>query len=410
MKRTTTVLLAALDALLAPALGLGIVLVPLVLIWATQFGLSGDGFVVWRAAADIWLLGHGVDLKVQLDDLTAVRVATPGSDEPFELTMAVLGFAALTTAIGIRAGRRGALTGHPWLTSGTAVVVFSVLTALIVLSAEHPAVSAVVWQGFILPPLVLALGLLVGLARERRHLSLDGIAALPEAVRVVARGAIRGGLAVVAGVIGVAAVVVAVLVVVDYSTIVGLYETLHVDVSGAIALTIGQLAFLPNLVVWAASWLLGPGFTLGVGSSVSPGATLVGPLPGVPVLGILPGGSGAIGYLGLLVPVVLGFVAGMLVERRIAARSLKEGSEVGAAAPSHRSLAVALATGATIGVVAGLVLGLLAWWSSGAVGPGRLVDVGPDPWLVAGATALASGIPAVVGTLAARVRANLAEE
>ena len=35
-----------------------------------------------------------------------------------------------------------------------------------------------------------------------------------------------------------------------------------------------------------------------------------------------------------------------------------------------------------IGVVGGVVLGLLAWLSGGSAGPGRLVEVGPNPWWV----------------------------
>ena len=56
-----------------------------------------------------------------------------------------------------------------------------------------------------------------------------------------------------------------------------------------------------------------------------------------------------------------------------------------------------LVTGLGIGVVGGVVLGLLAWWSGGAAGPGRLVDVGPDPVAVGALAALELGIGAVAG-------------
>ena len=39
-------------------------LVPLMLMWAMQYGLAVDATVFLRAAADVWLLGHGVDLTV----------------------------------------------------------------------------------------------------------------------------------------------------------------------------------------------------------------------------------------------------------------------------------------------------------------------------------------------------------
>jgi hypothetical protein len=49
-------------------------------------------------------------------------------------------------------------------------------------------------------------------------------------------------------------------------------------------------------------------------------------------------------------------------------------------------------------------MGLLAWWSGGAAGPGRLADVGPMPLPVAGVAAATVGIGALVGTYAARFR------
>ena len=45
-----------------------------------------------------------------------------------------------------------------------------------------------------------------------------------------------------------------------YATIAGLYQALGTGVDRGIALTVAELALLPNVVIWAASWLLGPGF------------------------------------------------------------------------------------------------------------------------------------------------------
>jgi len=55
-----------------------------------------------------------------------------------------------------------------------------------------------------------------------------------------------------------------------------------------------------------------------------------------------------------------------------------------------------------IGVVGGILLGLLAWISAGAAGPGRLVDVGPSPWLVGGVAAIEFGVAATVALFAGR--------
>ena len=49
MRRTTIALLAALEASVAALIGLGIALVPLMLLWALHFGLAVDAVVFFRA-------------------------------------------------------------------------------------------------------------------------------------------------------------------------------------------------------------------------------------------------------------------------------------------------------------------------------------------------------------------------
>ena len=109
MNRTIVALLAALEALIAVAVGIGIVLVPLTVLWAAQFGMAVDWAVFWRAAADVWLAGHGVDLAVTLPAVTVATLGLPAASAAFPLTIAVLGFALLTAAFGVRAGLRSTL-------------------------------------------------------------------------------------------------------------------------------------------------------------------------------------------------------------------------------------------------------------------------------------------------------------
>jgi hypothetical protein len=61
-----------------------------------------------------------------------------------------------------------------------------------------------------------------------------------------------------------------------------------------------------------------------------------------------------------------------------------------------------LVTGLLIGLAGGILLGLLAWASAGSAGPGRLIDVGPSPWLVGAYGALEIGVAAVIGMLVGR--------
>ena len=76
--------------------------------------------------------------------------------------------------------------------------------------------------------------------------------------------------------------------------------------------------------------------------------------------------------------------------------------------PTGWWMPLALAAGAA--ATAAMVLGLLAWWSGGAAGPGRLADVGPTALAVAGVAAVTVGIGALVGGYAARLRGRRAVE
>ena len=418
MKRITTALLAALDALIVVAIGIGIALVPLTVLWATQFGLDVNWLVFWRAAVDVWLVGNGVDLIVQLDPTLVAALNLPGSNAPFPITIALLGFALMSVLFGLRTGHRAAETPHRWIGVTGATVSYALLTALLVLSAGTDAVRPVAAQGLLLPPLIFAAGVLIGAGqgqlgrllgripglsgrlpgKNSTSTSTDSTAAalLPIAVRPAVSAAVRSGTAAAAGILCVAGIAVFVLILTHYATIIGLYETVQAGVLGGIALTLLQLALIPNLVIWAASWFVGPGIAVGVGTSVSPVGTSLGTVPGLPILGVLPQGSLAYGFVGLLVPLLVGFLVTVVLRQRAAADV------------PPPSITERLLTGLGTGVVAGVLLGLLAWWSGGAVGPGRLVQVGPNPLLVGALAAALVGFAACLGLLtpAPPVRAN----
>ena len=406
MRRTTIALLAALEASVAALIGLGAVLVPLMLLWAVHFGLAVDVTVFLRAAADMWLLGHGVDLVVQLDPVTAARIALPGAGDPFPITIALLGFALVSVAFGRRIGRRSAAGGHSFSGGIAAILVFAAVGAGLALVAGVDAARADPWQGALLPAFTIGIGVVIGAVGEslRAASSTDAasglvrraIVALPPAFVAVARASVRVGAGAAFGVLALGGLLVAVLIALDYATIAGLYQVLGAGVDGGIALTVAELALLPNVVIWAASWLLGPGFAIGSGSLVSTGGTLLGPVPGIPLLGALPAEAPALGALWLIVPVLLGFVGAWLVAA--------DPGVARAGAGARTSWWMPLAVGVGAAAAAAIVLGLLAWWSGGAAGPGRLAEVGPDPWPVAGVAAATVGLGAIVGGYAALAR------
>ena len=359
-RRLHAVLVGAVDGVLGVALPFAVLASLAVLAWA------GLGRVeAWTpyvsAAADAWLLGHGVD----------IRFAVQGA--PFSVTAAALGPALITALCAVRAGRRAAATGSP-TTAWVAQLVTTVLASAGLLHLATSAVAApVAWQGILLPLLVVAAASLVGL-RSRR----PGARPMPAGV--------CAGLIAALLLLASAAIVLTVLLFARFADVIALDESLDAGPVGGLVLTCLQILAMPTFVVWVASWLVGSGVGLGTGSVTGPFAGQVGPLPALPVLGAVPAAPPAWAAALLVVPVLAGFAAALLVRRG--------GSTV------H-----ALPLGLVAGVVAGAVLGLLAAASSGSAGPGRFSSVGPDALLTAGLTAALVGLPAIIG--AAVVRPSL---
>ena len=400
MNRPVTAVFAALEALLVVGIGVGVPVVLLSLLWAFQYGLQLDWLIFWRAAVDVWLVGHGADLTLQLSADAAAATGVAGADAPIRVTIAALGFSVLTVLLAVRAGRAVAETPHRVLGTLVSIAAFAVLALGLTASAQHELAAPSLWQGTLLPTLVYAVPLvtMAEVTRRRRggpadpatDLVLNLVARIPRVGRAVVGSALRIGVGSLAVVLAVASVVVALLLLTSYAELITLYEGAHAGLLGGLALTIGQLALLPDLVVWAVSWFVGPGFALGTGSQVSPLGTNVGPLPAVPFLGALPTGDPAFAFLGLLVPVVAGFVVATVLRPRVE-RVL---AESGVDDLLRRAL-----VGLAGGVVAGVAVGLLAWAASGSAGPGRLAQVGPDPLAVGGFAALEVGVPAALALI-----------
>lgn len=404
MTRSLTALFAAFEAALVVAIGIAIPLAPLTVVWGIHYGFAVDWSTFWRTAVDVWLVGHGVDVRVQLAPEVAASLGLDGADAAFALTISALGFALLTVLLGIRAGSRVAETRFRLLGEFVAVSTFGVLALLASLSAVDALARPSLVQGTVLPTLVFGSGVLIGSLRTRRTIQDDAGSSLrdwfndlPPTLRAITAVSVRGGVAVAAAITAVASVAVAAMLALNYATVVALYQGLHTEVLGGFALTIAQIAVLPNLVIWAAAWLVGPGFAIGAGSTVSPLATQLGPIPALPIFGALPTGELAFGFIVLAVPVAAGFLVAATLRSWFAAEL-----------PRQATPGIIVAAGCGIGVVAGAVLALLAAASAGAAGPGRLAQVGPDPVSVFLWAAIGVGIAAVCGLFAANVGSTAA--
>jgi hypothetical protein len=191
-------------------------------------------------------------------------------------------------------------------------------------------------------------------------------------IRSLVGPALRAGTAITAMLLMVSSFTIAVLIALNWIEITRLYESVQVSVLGAIVLTAGQLAILPNIIIYGAAWLTGVGFSIGTGSLISPLGSQVGPLPAVPLLGALPVGKLEFGMIAIGVVLLAAFIATLMIRR--------SADEIRFEFATAWSAAISL--GASIALVASAQLGLLGLIASGGAGPGRLSEIGVNPWIL----------------------------
>ncbi|MFI7428651.1 DUF6350 family protein [Micromonospora sp. NPDC049836] len=342
-------------------------------------GLTGAA----RAGLAGWLLGHGVPLETSAGPLGLAPLALSAL-AVWRLTRAGV---HVSRAIGARGGRsvRQALTVA--VAVGIGYALLGVLAAVLV-SAGGLRVSPS--RAGVTCAVVGTLAALVGAARTTGVSVLLAHRAAPALRNGVRTGLVAGLLLLGAGA-GAAGLSVATGGG-DAADMIGAYRT---GVAGQAGITLVSLAYAPNATVWSASYLLGPGFAMGTDTAVRTSEVSVGALPAVPLLAGLPRGPvDGLGVGLLAVPVLAGMAAGWLLARRL----LRAAGD-GRTAPDWPPL---LASAALAGPVAGLLLGAAAALSGGPLGGGRLAEIGPAPWLVAGVATLVVAAGALLGAAATR--------
>jgi hypothetical protein len=143
-------------------------------------------------------------------------------------------------------------------------------------------------------------------------------------------------------------------------------SALNPGIGGSALLLLASLSYLPNSVIWAIAYMLGPGFAFGVGTAVSPSGSALGAVPAFPMLAAVPVGVRAafppwLGFFVLVLPYLAGALAGLMTVRIAPTPTLE-------AAPLW---------GLLTGSLTAAVIGFAAKLSGGPLGAGRLASVGP---------------------------------
>lgn len=378
-------LAAAVAATWAAIVSCGPLVVLMVVVTAgSSMSVSGAS----RLAVAAWLLAHGVPLE--------------GADRYTLVPLAVSALAAWRVSrAGLHASR--AIRGHrgPSLTPAV-LAAFAVAVAYALLGAA--AAAAVRTSELSVSPMraattLGAFGLVAAAYGALRH-SRAGRALWARAP-VPLTLALRAGVAVAALVLAAGAVAAGAALAVRSGAAAQMLGAYRAGVLGQAGVTAVCLAYLPNVAVWGAAYLLGPGFAVGVDTVVSPTEVVLGPMPALPVLAALPSSPvSGLAPLLLSAPVASALVAGWLLVRRWDAVS----------AGDTRGTLRLLATAAAAGPVAGFVLSLAALASSGSLGSGRLRSVGVVDWRLGLVAAGLVALGCACGALVARVTRQHAPE
>jgi hypothetical protein len=385
--RRPLVLLAALAGVGAAAATLVVCLAGGVAGWfltdAGAHGAPRDGL---RVGALGWLMAHGSGVHVE-----GVAIAA----RPLGLTLLA---AVVVWRLGLRLG--DSVSGHgpdadaiadgvrDW-TVPAATGVFTLGYAAVVTSTHHlastpatsPSLSHTLFWTVLLCGLLGGSAIAVGSGRAAIWTSF-----LPMSLRAAASAARR----VLLWYVVVSAVVLGVALVVDWDGAVNVMSQLHTS-PGAATLLVGLCVLVtPNATLFTGSYLLGPGFAVGAHTVVTPTGVVLGPLPMFPLLAALPDDGPTPGWTVALLAVPP-LVAAVAVFRALGRYPTARWDE-------------AAVRGVGAGLLCAVGFAALAVLSGGAVGPGRMTDVGPTffPVLLHGIVTF--GIGGLVGSLAATVR------
>jgi hypothetical protein len=324
-------------------------------VWATAAPATQSPAMPLRAAGQLWLAAHHILLR------------TP--DGPFGLTP--LGFTILPAGALVLAGRYVAWRFGSGLWSLATVAVCYPLAALLIgqTASSGPFYvdkGTTIGYSCLIASCCFGAGLLTEHASRLDNWAVTALRAAASAI-----GVLVGGSALLA----------ALAVVLRFPEVAGTGDAVGQGLPGDAGLFLVDLALVPNVVVWALSFLSGPGFLVGDGTSVAVTGIAHGVLPGLPLLQAVPaaGPFPVWGYAVFAVPPAAGVAALLIVGRSVrhlAGRAAAMGSAV-----------------AAIGLFAAAACTL----SGGPVAAGKMSAIGPVPWRVALAVMVETGVAAAAG-------------
>ncbi|MEU3307980.1 DUF6350 family protein [Nocardiopsis sp. NPDC006832] len=262
--------------------------------------------------------------------------------------------------------------------AGPYAAIAGTLALLAHTDAVEPSMPRALLMGFVIAFLAGGLGVLRQLMKDKGVAAGDLLDLMPARSRSLLVGMLASSGTLLAG--GLLLFLVALAM--SYDEVLAVTASLAPGLIGGVLLFIVQLAYLPNAVIFAVCYALGPGFAVGAETLVAPTGVSVGPLPALPMLAALPsnGAAPVLSLVALAVPFVAGALGGVVTQRH---------------APDVVSEAAPL-WGFVCGVTTGILYAALAGAAGGSLGTQRLAEVGPSAWQVGLVAALEVGVAAAV--------------
>lgn len=418
MNRFAVILLAAFDGLLAAVGSLALVLGPLVLLWAFGFTFSGDWSLFWPTAVSLWQLLALVPLSFELSPDAAFAL---GFEQlaPFLLSLAPLLLTLTIAVFAFRSGARSAGVGQTFTGVISASITFALSAFLIWLSAVNtPGIlTAQPWPSVLFPALLFLASASAGAIITAWRLgAVSPGARVPAGVSAPSPGPIMARIrdflagtsnnwqllpsalarlvsALLLGLLGLAALGFAAAVLLRSAEVVTLYQSGNFDLIGVIIVSLVQLLYLPNLLLYTLSYFAGVGFN--VGTHIAPGGNIEGLIPPFPILGAVPELGSYWWLLLALLPVLVAAILAFVERSRMLRRANRSNPEL-----SELPVSLRLATVFGAAFVLFWLAALAALLASGGIGPGSLSHFGVEPWVFAAALSIEIAVGLAFGFFA----------
>ena len=106
-------------------------------------------------------------------------------------------------------------------------------------------------------------------------------------------------------VLGLTTIVIGISLILHFEIVKSLAIVIQPGIMGGILFTVLQLLYLPNLALAGVSYFFGPGFSLGLGTLISPISFELNSLPAIPIFGSLPTSEHPLALIALVIPVLI---------------------------------------------------------------------------------------------------------